>query len=158
MNSYLIGARNFIIENFFVSIKAIEYKKYKFINSYFFLLLKIIPFTFMKIFLNYLNCKYIYYYDNIYHSNYIHTFSLRPSILSFKVSNNESESEKLIDEKEYVKKFKLYQFSIPFWFFIYNEKLENYTNFEIKYFSKGKIVDTSYKFEDFKTKLLIDIF
>jgi len=151
MKLFFLTIRDFIIKNFFVTIKAIEYKKYKLVDSYIFLLFKLIPFSLVKILFNYMNLNYIYYFDNIYHSN-SETFFLRPTILSFKIHNKNEESNNLIE------KIKLYQLSVPFWFFIYNEKLENYDDFEIKYFSKGKMVEQFYKFSDFKTKLLMDVF
>ena len=131
--------REVFINNFCVSIKAIEINKIIITNSIFLNLLRLVPFYIIKK----LNIKCIFLLDNIYFSNYSNTLSLNPMYLLFEISNQ----NEITSVKDNLKK---YNNSVPFWFFIYNEKLNEYTYFKIKSLFKtneGVI-------EDYKNKLI----
>lgn len=134
--------REVFINNFCVSIKAIEINKIIITNSIFLNLLRLVPFYIIKK----LNIKCIFLLDNIYFSNYSNTLSLNPMYLLFEISNQ----NEITSVKDNLKK---YNNSVPFWFFIYNEKLNEYTYFKIKSLFKtneGVI-------EDYKNKLIKDL-
>ncbi len=157
MKQYLLSLTNFIMNNFFVSIKSIELYhstiySTKIVDSYFFIILRLVPFTLLQNIFEFLKIKYIYKLNNNYYSNYSNHFNLRPTILNFIVKNELSTSNNIFD------KFKLYHLSVPFWFFINNEKLNTNDSFEIKYFSKGKMINQENKFKNFESKLLVDLF
>ena len=90
--------------------------------------------------------EWVFLLDNIYFSNYSNTLSLNPMYLLFEISNQ----NEITSVKDNLKK---YNNSVPFWFFIYNEKLNEYTYFKIKSLFKtneGLI-------EDYKNKLIKDL-
>jgi hypothetical protein len=148
---YLLFIRELIITNFGVSIKSIQIRKSIFQNFILFNILRLIPFYFMKMFLNCLNIKYIYSLDNIYFSNYSKGFSLKPLFLAFELSNN----EETVSIKETMKNYNL---SVPFWFLINNEKLEKFNKFKIKFISNGTINTKEGLIDDYKNILIEDLF
>ena len=144
----LLYIRELFINNFCISIKAIQIKKFILKDSIFFYLFRLIPFYFIK---KCINFNYIYLLDNIYFSNYSNSYSIKPIFISFELSNN----DEIISIKENIKKYNL---SIPLWFLLYNEKFENYKNFKIKFISKGTMITKEGCIDDYKNKLLEDLF
>jgi hypothetical protein len=115
MMSYFVSIREFFINNFCVSILAIEINKKIITNSILLNLLRLIPFYFIKK----LNIKCIYLIDNLYFSTYSNALTINPMYLSFEVLN----SGEITSVKDNLRK---YNYSVPFWFFIQNEKLDEY--------------------------------
>lgn len=149
---YLFFLRQSFINNFGVSIKSLQCQRTIIKNSVFFYFLRIIPFILIKFIINLLNVKYIYLLDNIYFSNYSNSFTIKPMFLSFElIKYNDS----IISIKEIIKKYNL---SVPLWFLLYNEKLENYDTIKIKFLLKGSIVNKEIIIDEFKDKLLEDLF
>jgi len=145
---YLLFARELFVKNFCVSIKAIQFKKLIIKETIFFYLLRLIPFYFIKK-IPYIRC--IYLLDNIYFSNYSNNFSIKPMFLSFELINN----DEITSIKETIKKYNL---SVPFWFLLFNEKLESYDKFKIKFLLKGSIINKEGNIDDYKDKLIEDLF
>ena len=149
---YLFFLRQSFINNFGVSIKSLQCQRIIIKNSVVFYFLRIIPFILIKFIINLLNVKYIYLLDNIYFSNYSNSFTIKPMFLSFElIKNNDS----IISIKEIIKKYNL---SVPLWFLLYNEKLENYDTIKIKFLLKGSIINKEIIIDEFKDKLLEDLF
>jgi hypothetical protein len=71
--------------------------------------------------------------------------------LSFELLNN----NEITSLKETIKKYNL---SVPFWFLLSNEKLESYDKFKIKFFLKGSIINKEGNIDDYKDKLIEDLF
>jgi hypothetical protein len=149
---YLFFLRQLFINNFGVSIKSLQFHRMIIKNSVVFYFFRIIPFVLIKFIINLLNVKYIYLLDNIYFSNYSNNFTIKPMFLSFElIKNNDS----IISIKEIIKKYNL---SVPLWFLLCNEKLENYDTIKIKFLLKGSIVNKEIIIDEFKDKLLEDLF
>jgi hypothetical protein len=155
---YLVFFRELFVKNYGVSIKSIEINfRIKLKNSIFFYLLRLIPFSILKFIFDYfnnnkiINIHYIYYMDNLYFSNHLKSSMIYPLIFNIDMYNNES----YISIKDSLKK---YNMSIPIWFFLYNEKLDNYTNYKIKYMVKGKIIEKEDVLDNVENKLLKDFY
>jgi hypothetical protein len=71
--------------------------------------------------------------------------------LSFELINN----DEITSIKETIKKYNL---SVPFWFLLFNEKLESYDKFKIKFLLKGSIINKEGNIDDYKDKLIEDLF
>ena len=148
---YLLYIREVFINNFCVSIQSIQINKTIIKNSILFTLLRIIPFFIIKFLFNFFNIKYVYLLDNIYFSNYSNNFSIKPMFLSFELlSSNEVTSIKDIMRK--------YNLTIPLWFLLYNEKLEAYDKFRIKFLLKSTITNREGSIDDYKDKLIENLF
>ena len=79
--------------------------------------------------LEFLNLKYVYYYDNIHHyQDYINKIELLPPILTFK-----------IDGIELSGKIKDFKSNIPIIYLLYYCKLLNTNMTEINYWYNGKL-------------------
>ena len=143
-----INARGCFVNNFNVTLKSVEYKKKKIYNSYLFYFLKIIPFYFIKSVFNYFDVKYIYKIDNLYLSNYSET-KIMPFILNVSVFNNDNEYRYNIKDK-----IKKYTPSIPLWYILSNEKIDDYDSIEFKHIQGSKILNI----KNIENKLLNDIF
>jgi hypothetical protein len=155
---YLVFFRELFVKNYGVSIKSIEINfRIKLKNSVFFYLLRLIPFSIVKLIIDYINnykisnIHYIYCMDNLYFSNHLKSSMIYPLIFNIDMYNN----EKYISIKDSLKK---YNMSIPIWFFLYNEKLDNYTNYKIKYMLKGKVIEKEDVLDNIKNKLLKDFY
>ena len=146
IQKYFISIRQFFVNNFCISIKSIEINKLFITNYILLFLIRLIPFYFIKT----LKLRCIYLLDDIYFSNYSENLSINPLTISFDLSNG----IEIISVKENLKK---YNFSVPFWFFIKNEKLENYSIFKIKQFVQGKIISKEGFIEINKDKLIKDL-
>ena len=109
--------RDFIVQNFCISLKSIEYADKRITNMYFLLLFRLIPFYFVQLFFNYMNINYIYLQDDIYFSNYSNN-KICPIIKCVELINNNNK----LDITTNIKK---YSNTIPFWYIIQNEKYEN---------------------------------
>jgi len=145
MNKYLIiiylKLSDFFISNFFVNIYSIEYnnKNYDVYNNnkyYLFLFLKLIPFTLLKLILEYLNINIIYNFDNIYYkSNLLKNYHILPLILDIYITNNNND---IISLKHNIK---YYSSIIPINFILYNNNIniQKYNYLYIKYFKHGDI-------------------
>jgi hypothetical protein len=142
MMSYFVSIREFFINNFGVSILAIEINKKIIINSILLNLLRLIPFYFIKK----LNVKCIYLIDNLYFSTYSNTLTINPMYLSFEVLN----LGEITSVKDNLRK---YNYSVPFWFFIQNEKLDEYTHYRVRNLFKSH----EGAIEDNKDKLIKDL-
>ena len=124
--------RDFIIQNFCISLKSIEYKDKRITNMYILLLFKLIPFYFVQLFFNYMQMNYIYIQDDLYFSNYSNN-KICPIIKSVELINNDNNK---LDITQNIKK---YSNTIPFWYIIYNEKYEKYESMDFTYFYRGII-------------------
>lgn len=145
---YLLFARELFVKNFCVSIKAIQVRKLIIKETILFYILRLIPFYFIKN-IPYIRCVYLL--DNIYFSNYSNNFSIKPMFLTFELINN----NEITSIKETIKKYNL---SVPFWFLLSNEKLECYDKFKIKFLLKGSIINKEGNIDDYKDKLIEDLF
>jgi hypothetical protein len=154
---YYLYLREILINNFNVSIKAIKIKNFIIKNYYLLFIFRFFPFYFFKLLINFLNkvkfnIQYVYMIDNIYFSNN-NVFSINPYLLEFELdSNNDNNNLNLIN------KLKQYDLNVPFWFFKYNENLDECSNFRIKYMIKGKIIDTYKSMKDYDNEKLSSIF
>ena len=146
MLNYFISIRQFFVNNFCISINAIEINKTIITNYILLFFIRLIPFYFIKT----LKLKCIYLLDDIYFSNYTENLSINPLTISFDLYND----SEMISVKENLRK---YNFSVPFWFFIKNEKLENYSIFKIKQFVGGKLINKEGFIENNKDKLIKDL-
>jgi len=157
MNSFL-SIREFIINNFLVSIKSIQINKTIIKYNILFNLFRLVPFFILKKIFNYFNVKYIYLMDNLYFSNYSNEIKFVPSLMNFQGGN--SETDKLLEDKRInlIDSYKKYNSSVPLWFFIENEKLKNINMLYLNYFSKGKINKKEFIIKDNDEVLLSDIF
>ena len=156
----LLPIREFIINNFFISIKSLQINKTIIKNNMFFYLLRLVPFFILKVVFNYFNVKYIYLMDNLYFSNYSNEIKFSPILMSFYGYTSINETDKLLDDdkKNLVDSFKKYNSSIPLWFFLENEKINNINMLYMKYFSKGKMIEKDFIIKDNEDKLICDIF
>ena len=91
--------------------------------------------------------KCIYLMDNLYFSNYLSDITITPVLMSI-------ESDTDISLMDNIKK---YNFNIPIWFFLENEKL-NINYIRLRYFNKGKMNTKEYSLYCIEDKLLSDIF
>jgi len=154
---YYLYLRETFINNFNVSIKAIKIKKFIIKNYYLLFCFRFFPFYFFKLLIHFLdklnlNIQYVYMIDNIYFSNN-NVFSISPYLLEFEFdSNNDNNKLNLIN------KLKQYDLNVPFWFFKYNENLDEYSNFRIKYMIKGKIINTYKSIKDYDNEKISSIF
>ena len=157
MNSFL-SIREFIINNFLVSIKSIQINKTIIKYNILFNLFRLVPFFILKKIFNYFNVKYIYLMDNLYFSNYSNEIKFVPSLMNFQGGN--SETDKLLEDDRInlIDSYKKYNSSVPLWFFIENEKLKNINMLYLNYFSKGKINKKEFIIKDNDEVLLSDIF
>ena len=146
----MLAIREIFIKNFNVTIKSLEYKSKKFYNNKILYFLSFIPFSFITLICYLIKIKYIYNLNKIYFLNYNNNFRILPFIDSIYIYNN-VENKKLISIKKY-------NYSIPWWYIIEKEKLNEYENIEFKYKSKGKIEEKKYKINDLENKLLYEIF
>ena len=124
--------RDFIVQNFCISLKSIEYKDKRITNMYFLLLFRLIPFYFVQLFFNYMQMNYIYLQDDIYFSNYSNN-KICPIIKSVELINNDNNK---LDITQNIKK---YSNTIPFWFIIDNEKYEKCESIDFTYFYRGVV-------------------
>jgi hypothetical protein len=146
----MLAIREIFIKNFNVTIKSLEYKSIKFYNNNVLYFLSFFPFSFITLICYLINIKYIYKLDKIYFSNYNNNFRILPFIDTIYIYNN-NENKKLISINKY-------NYSIPWWFIIEKENLNEYENIEFKYKSKGKLEERKYKINDLENKLLYEIF
>ena len=153
---YYLYLRETFINNFNVSIKSIKIKKFVIKNYYLLFIFRFCPFYFFKLLIDVLNkikfnIEYVYMIDNIYFSNN-NVFTISPYLLEFEIYNNDNNKLNLIN------KLKQYDLNVPFWFFKYNENLDEYSNFRIKYMIKGKIINTYKLIKDYDNEKLSSIF
>jgi len=168
----LLPIREFIINNFFISIKSLQINKTIIKNNIFFHLFKFIPFFFLKILFNFFNIKYIYLMDSLYFSNYSNEVKVSPVLMSFHTYQSTNEENKILEKDKLLEKdkileedkinlmdlYKKYNSNIPLWFFFENEKIININILYIKYFSKGVMNVKEITFKDNEKLLLTDIF
>ena len=143
-----IPIRDFFISNFSVSIKSLQINKKIYKYKLIFLLLRLIPFYFLKYIFNLFDMKCIYLMDNLYFSNYLSDITITPVLMSIESHTN-------INLMDNIKK---YNFNIPIWFFLENEKLNNINYIRLRYFNKGKMNTKEYSLYCIEDKLLSDIF
>jgi hypothetical protein len=149
--NYLLYFREVFVKNFCISTRAVQINNIIIKDSLMFYLLRLIPFYFIKNIFYFLNIKCIYLLDNIYFSNYSNNFSIKPIFLSFEILNN----YETISIKETIKKYNL---TVPFWFLLHNEKLQKYDRFKIKFLLKGSIVIKEGSIDEYKNKLIEELF
>ena len=152
---YYLYLRETFINNFNVSIKAIKIRKFIIKNYYLLFIFRFFPFYFFKLLINFLNkinfnIQYVYMIDNIYFSNN-NVFTISPYLLEYDIYNNNN-------KLSLINKIKNYNLNVPFWFFKYNENLEEYSNFRIKYMIKGAIIDRYKSIKDHEEENLSSIF
>jgi len=147
---YFVYLRDLFVNNFSVSLKSVEYKKYKFINTYLFFILRLIPFYFLKSLFNFIGVKYIYLMDNIYFSNYCNN-KILPIIISVEASDHFTK----LDITSIIKK---YSYTVPFWYIIENEHLKEFKKFQFKYFAKSKLEIKLFNKDIIENKLIQEIF
>lgn len=150
--NHLITLREFVVNNFTITLKSIEKNNFKFYNSYLFYLFKIIPFFIIKFLFTLIKIKYIYLVDNIYFSNY-GEFRITPVLLNAQVYDEMNDYRKDITET-----IKNYNGTVPLWYITKNEKLNNFQKIQFKYFSKGKLENKTFNLIEINNKLLYEIF
>lgn len=150
--NYLIVAREFFVSNFNITLKSVEKNNNKLFNTYFFYTFKIIPFFLLKFLFNTFDIKYICLIDNIYFSNY-GNFKITPILLKACVFNNNNDNKINISDN-----IKNYNGTVPLWYIIKNEKLNEFEKIEFTYFSKGKMINKSFNLIEINNKLLNEIF
>jgi len=150
--NYLITLREFVVNNFTITLKSVEKNNYKFYNSYLFYLFKIIPFFLIKFLFTLTKIRYIYLVDNIYFSNY-GDFRITPVLLNVQVFNETNDYKRDITEN-----IKNYNGTVPLWYITENEKLNNFQRIQFKYFSKGKMENKTFNLIEINNKLLYEIF
>jgi len=148
---YLVYFREIFIKNFNVSINAIEKNKFKINQNLAFHIFRFIPFILVKFISNMFKINLIYNIDNIYFSNHNNSFSIKPVLIEFEIYK---ESIRL----SILSNLRNYDLNVPFWFFLKNEKLEDYTHIKLKYIQQGKIQIKEILIENMKDKLLVNIF
>ena len=161
MSSILLPIRELIINNFCVSIKSLQINKIIIKKSVFLYLLKLVPFFILKRLLECINIKYIYLMDNLYFSNYSKEIKITPVFMSLNgYQSNELENNELLSEEKVnlLDSFKKYSSSIPLWFFLENEKLNNINTIQMKYFSKGKMNSKDISIEMYKDRMMSEMF
>lgn len=90
---------------------------------------------FISFFLEFVNLKYVYYYDEIHHyQDYINDIKILPPIMKFK-----------IDDKDVSSSIKNYKSNIPIIYFLFNYKLLNTKNTELSYWKDGSIKNKEIK-------------
>lgn len=142
----LLPIREFVIKNFFISIKSLEINKTIIKNNIFFYLLRLIPFFILKILFNCFNFKYIYLMDDLYFSNHSEV-KITPVLIGLKSY-----------ELSLMEKIKKYSFSIPIWFFLENENLTHLDLINVKFINKGKLISKDIVLNKNDERLLSDIF
>jgi len=150
--NYLIAAREFFVSNFNITLKSVEKNNNKLFNTYFFYTFKIIPFFLLKFLFNTFDIKYICLIDNIYFSNY-GNFRITPILLKASVFNVDNDNK--IDISDNIKN---YNGTVPLWYIIENEELNEFQKIEFTYFSKGKMLNKTFDLNKSNNKLLHDIF
>lgn len=147
---YFIFLRDLLVNNFSVSLKSIEYSKYRLTNNYLFFICRLIPFYFLKVCFNFFKIKYIYLVDNLYFSNYSNN-KIMPILTSVEVYNNNNK----MDITTIIKK---YSYTVPFWYIIENEKLKEFEKFQFKFFTKSKFETRIFETNYIENKLVQEIF
>ncbi len=137
-----IFLRNLYYQNFFVNVfglcKNNRYQPINPISTYF---LYIIPFFISSYIARLFGYSFIYKTENLYLISNCGQNHIMPIILKFDmIGNNNIESVTSI--------IKYYNASIPFSFFIKNNKLNMYQNCNIKYMSKGKMIEKTINIYD----------
>ena len=161
MSSILLPIREFIINNFCVSIKSLQINKTIINKSVFLYLFKLVPFFILKRGLDCFNIKYIYLMDDLYFSNYSKEVKITPVFMSLNgYQSNELENNELLSEDKInlLDSFKKYSSSIPLWFFLENEKLDNINTIQMKYFSKGKMNTKDISIDMYKDMMMSEMF
>ena len=150
--NYLIAVCEFFVTNFNITLKSVEKNNNKLFNTYFFYTFKIIPFFLLKFLFNTFDIKYICLIDNIYFSNY-GNFKITPILLKVSVFNNNNDNKINISDN-----IKNYNGTVPLWYIVKNEKLNEFEKIEFTYFSKGKMINKSFNLIEINNKLLNEIF
>jgi hypothetical protein len=148
--NYFVYLRDLFVNNFSVSLKSVEYKKYKLINNYLFFVLRLVPFYLLRMLFNFLGIKYIYLVDNIYFSNYCNN-KILPIIINAEANNS-------FIKKDITTIVKKYSYTIPFWYVIENENLKDFEKFQFKYFTKSKYETKIFDKDIIQNKLIQEIF
>lgn len=151
--NWLVKIREFVVNNFTITLKSVEKDNYKFYNSYLFYVFKIIPFFLIKLVFTLLKIRYIYLIDDIYFSNY-GNFRITPVLMNVLIFNNDFDENK-INITTIMKK---YNGTVPFWYILENEQLNNFQKIQFKYFSKGKMENKSFNLSEINNKLFYEIF
>jgi len=151
--NYLITLREFVVNNFTVTLKSVEKNNYKLYNTYFFYLFKIIPFFLLKFLFYSIKVRYIYLIDDIYFSNY-GDFRITPVLLNALVFDDENSDGKI----NIIDNIKKYNGTVPLWYIVENEKFDRFQKIQFKYFSKGKMENKIFSLKEINNKLLYEIF
>ncbi len=99
--------------------------------------------------------------DNLYFSNYSKEVKITPVFMALNgYQSNELESNELLSEDKInlLDSFKKYSSSIPLWFFLENEKLDNINTIQMKYFSKGKMNTKDISIDMYKDRMMSEMF
>jgi hypothetical protein len=146
----LIYLREFIVSNFGIKLYGIEFKNKHiiYVNNIFKYTLCIFPFSLFN-YINFINL--IYKKDNIFYITNIKINIITPIILNCIFRNNNNNIDMTSE-------IKYYNSSIPFQFFINNNNLQNYNIVTIKYMSKGKIINKDLLINNYRDKLLYELF
>ena len=153
---WLFNIREFIVKNYFVSIKALYYdnKDLFYFNNYFYILqfiLGFLPFQLVSSWLEYFNIDVIYKLDSIYNITNIKKTHILPIILNFEFTLDNNKNN-------FSSNIKYYNASIPFKFLLDTNKLNNYDKLHIKYMSKGRMYDKVVDIPLYKQVLLYELF
>ena len=146
----LVYLRDLFISNFGIKIYGIVYKKnIYYINGIYKYIFYMFPFSL----LNYINIiNFIYKKDTFYYITNVKLNMIIPIILNFTFYNNNDKNVNMTSSIKY------YNSSIPFKFYIEYNKLDEYYSLNVKYMSKGKIIDKDIFIYDYYNKLLYELF
>lgn len=152
--SIFVNIREFIVGNFMAKPEVLlkDNSYYNFNNNYLLAkIIKLIPFSFIKILFYYLNYQIIYKQDEIYCMYYSNKTHIIPIIMNFSISNFN-----LVENLTH--KIKYYNSSIPLKFLLGNNNVENFQFIRLKYISKGKIISKILPIRKYLNKPIYTLF
>lgn len=153
---YFLYLRNIIMNNFFVKLCSIKYKNqyYPLNNKYINIMLffcKIIPFILLKKLSSCFKLDLIYKIDNIYYITNINKLTILPILLNLTVNNKNKE----INITSIIK---YYNSNIPLSFLYQENNLIEYDTINISYLKSGIIIKKQLDYNEYKDKLISDLF
>jgi hypothetical protein len=152
MINYLINFREFMVSNFGIIIYGLVFKNNKiyYLNDIYKYLFCFIPFNLLQKFVFF---NIIYKKDNIFYITNINTPIIVPTILNFTLNKPDNTYLDMTYEIKYYNSF------IPIKFFIDYNNLYDYETINLKYISKGKMVNKLiYINLYYNYKLIYDLF
>lgn len=150
---WLFFVRDFIVRNFMVSPKAIQYNdKLIYFISYWQILyyfLRMLPFGIIRTLFGLFKISIIYQLDSIYNITNVKNNHIIPIMLKFNfIKNHHKEEHRQTPESlsdpnsfDFLSQIKFYNGNIPLSFVINNNNLNYYQKINLKYVKKGLFID-----------------